>query len=257
MKIRCFLTCALFFVAITPSISHSQMQKSSVEAPLPFRGIARVVKIERRGKGYKADATYPRFLRSTPVTRLANWKLRSETEKGMAELIQQARDNAGGMGGSHSLPYGFNQTPTLHFYAPNRLVSVAVMGYTFTGGVHGNYGTDAKNYGLLRGESRPRQLNLGDFFRAGAPYRAHIEKMLLAKLRATKGTQREATFVIDGSVKSIPTELLNNFVAEKGGLRWFFPPYAVGPFFAGEHEVKLSIAELGSDFKIALLQMPR
>ncbi len=257
MKIRSFsLLCILALAGSAPHLAHAQSEKPAATSPLSFRGVARLVKIERRGTGYEADATYPRFLVSTPVTRLANWKLRTEAQRGMAELIQQARADAKEMREAKISAYGFGHTPSLHFYAPKRLISVAVMGYTFTGGVHGNYGTDTKNYGLLGGETRPRELNLGDFFRAGSPYRARVEKMLLGKLRATKGAEKEAIFVVDGTVKSLPTSLLKNFVAEKGGLRWFFPPYAVGPYAVGEFEVKLSSVELGSDFKRAMLQTP-
>lgn len=256
MKIRPLLLCVLLFLTLSPRASFSQSEKSPTASPLSFQGVARLVKIARHGKTYQADATYPRFLVLTPVTRLANWKLHTEAQKGVAGLVNQARADAKQIREMKIPAYGSDSTPSLHFYAPKRLVSVAVMGYSYLGGAHGNYGTDAKNYGLLRGETRPRELNLGDFFRAGSPYRARVEKMLLTKLRATKGAEKEATFVVDGSVKTLPTALLNNFAVEKGGLRWFFPPYAVGPYAVGEFEVKLSSAQLGTDFQRAMLRMP-
>ena len=57
---------------------------------------------------------------------------------------------------------------------------------------------------------------------------------------------------MDGTVKWVDVKLRENFVAEADGLRWVFPPYAVGPYANGNYEVKLLNRELGPQFRTAL-----
>lgn len=128
------------------------------------------------------------------------------------------------------------------------------MGWEYTGGAHGVGATSGTNFGTPVGATRPRELKLADFFTDGVAASRRINDLLMAKLRATKGTEQEASFVLDGSVKWVDKESRENFVAEKDGLRWFFGPYEMGPYAVGEFEVKLSARELGPQFRASLLR---
>ncbi len=115
-------------------------------------------------------------------------------------------------------------------------------------------GTFAYNFGTAAGQTKPRQLKLADFFTDGAAASKRVNDLLMAKLRATRGRDQEASWVIEGEVKAIDKASLQNFVAEKDGLRWFFAPYEMGPYSSGQFEVKLSARELGPKFRASLMK---
>ena len=199
--------------------------------------------IKQKNKRYEATSTFPQFRANTALIRYVNTKLRTEAKSDVAAF---ATDIASVKEwGPKDLTWSYSDTTKLYFYSPTRLISLSQTNSAFTGGAHGNYGTSGRNFALLANTTRPRELKLADFFRAGSSYQARIEGLLTSKLNA-----REASMVERKSVKN----LINNFVVQRDGLRWFFPPYSVGSYAEGEFEVKLSFSELGPDFKRALIR---
>lgn len=120
--------------------------------------------------------------------------------------------------------------------------------YLDTHGAHPNSFISTRNYGQFGG--RPKRLTLGDFFRPGSNYRAKTTVILLAKLRKNES----AMWIDDGTVKEITTDQLNNFRAAPDGLTWIFNPYEMGPYAAGYVETKLSLNDLGPDFRREMLK---
>jgi hypothetical protein len=234
-----------FSLFLSTAPAKAEEGELTMVSPLSFKGVAKLVTQRRKDKKVEMRSVYPQFLKSTPVTRLANWKLRQESQKRYQAFIDQMKkDEAEDF--EPLAPYGYDELPQLHYYYAPRLVSTAYMFYRYTGGAHGMNATIATNFGQFPSMARPKVLSLGDFF-TGTGYRKTIEKKLLDTLRAKK--DQVATWVQDGTVKSLNNAQLNNFTVSSKGLKWYFAPYDVGPYAAGEFEVLLPFNQLPSDFK--------
>ena len=202
-------------------------------------------KLERSGKNWRTTARYPVFRADMPLTRYASWQSRLEAQRQSQEQIAQFKEYLAG-DITPEAPYEFEFAPRLVFYGPN-LISLQQNIYYFTGGAHPNSVTTTRNYGLNQG--RPKRLTLGDFFRPGSNYRAATMAKVMDKLK-TQG----ADWVVDGTVKDLNTEQLNNFTVDSSGLTWIFSPYEMGPYAAGYIEARLNIGELGPNFRRELLK---
>ena len=197
---------------------------------------AQLVTIKKSGQKWQGAATYPVFSANTPVARHANGKLRAEAQQNVESTAAEFAGDT--MADAPPAKYDFQSKPTLYFQGP-KPISMGVLTYSYLGGAHGNYGIDARNYGIS--SARPRLLNLGDFFRPNSNYRAATEAKILTKLSRNE----RAEWVRNGDVKILETAQLNNFVVDAHGLRWIFGLYEVGPFSAGSIEAKLTWNELG------------
>jgi hypothetical protein len=207
--------------------------------------VYRTVKTARPGY-YTAVTRYPRFTERTPVTRLANAAIAREARGAQAAFVKAARKAQAGTGRPHA-PYEHRtEAKVSYFYAP-RLVSVTFDTLEYTGGAHPISPYWVLNFGLIDG--RAKQLVLGDLFRSGSDYRGRVTELVLRKLKAKEG----ATWVIDGSVKSLSTEQLNRFAVRPDGLTFLINQYEAGPYVAGRFEIPLTLAELGPDFRRSLI----
>jgi hypothetical protein len=117
--------------------------------------------------------------------------------------------------------------------------------YQYADGAHGDTPRTTFNFALVNGQ--PKRLQLADFFAPGMDSRRHVQALLMAKLHKDSRAQ----FI--GEVKTLSTAQLNRFVVERDGLRFWFDPYEVASYAAGPIDVKLTVAELGPDFKGSLL----
>lgn len=217
-----------------------------------WKGVATLRTMRQSSKTRTLKATYPIFSATSPVAQLAGSVLKQDAVGGYDHFEKNSRGTAKDLGLMDDLKYAYDFAPSLVRNRP-RLISATTMVYTYTGGAHGNYGTSGYVFGYPAGATKPRQLHLADFFTDTDTASKRVNDLLMAKLRATKGKEQEATWVVEGEVKWVPVSLRENFVAEADGLRWYFPPYAMGPYAAGEYEIKLTKAELGSQFRSTLL----
>jgi hypothetical protein len=247
MKTRLFL--ALFGSAAIalPSLSPSALAQQDTHSKT-WKGVASLRTLRKNGKMRKMKAEYPVFSGSRRVAQVAGLVLKQEAVNGFNGFVKESAEQLPG-----ELQYQYDLAPSLVLNRP-RLISATTLFYEFTGGAHGMYGTTGYVFGYPQGEAKPRQLHLADFFSDGAAASKRINDLLMAKLRATKGKEQEAMWVIEGEVKWVPVAIRENFVAEADGLRWYFPPYAVGPYANGEYEVKISSRELGPKFRAGLIR---
>lgn len=204
-------------------------------APRAFS--TRTLKITQRR--YEAKTRYPVFSNTGSVARLANYNLKKfavrQQESFRSEAKKMSKDYNLSMNMAHELTYVSGP-----FQGP-RLISGHFAQYQFMGGAHPMTMTFCFNFGYSNG--RAKQLTLGDFFRNDKSYQKRVTEALITKLRV-----KNADWIMDGSVKYFDVAQLNNFVAEKDGLHYYFDPYAVGSYAAGPFEVKLTAKELGSGF---------
>lgn len=226
-----------------------------------WKGVARLQKLEKKQQTRDLLALYPVFLSPSPLSRVADEVLKRDAFKRFDALEKASRGTAKSLGLEAGVKYELQVKPSLMLFKPAQFISVTTMTYAYEGGVHGFYYSTPYNFGLtsraVQGRMRqgvPVQLRLLDFFTSGQGVRERLRRQIFDKLRATKGTDAEATWTLDGTVKVVTDNQLENFVAERDGLRWFFSPYSMGPYSSGEIEVVLSPRELGSTFRAGLLR---
>jgi hypothetical protein len=187
---------------------------------------------------YLVFANHPaRSVANPALKKLAETKHRAwvvEAKKAMKELGKPfaAWEHEIAMHVSH-------QTP--------KLLTVGISTYSYTGGAHPNHWIEFHSFGTAMG--KVRQLTLKDFFQPGFDSAQHVSKLVIQKLKSAEG----ADWVQSGEVKRLDAKMLQRFTPDKGGMVWFFNPYDVGPYAAGDFEVKLTLAELGPKFKRSML----
>ena len=243
------LSAATLAAPIFSEIAHAQKDDDFQRS---WRGVATLKTLAKKDKRRDISVIYPIFSGHRAVAQVAGLKLKRDAIGGYNGFVKESREPDADW--KNDAPeYELDSVPTLVANLPH-FISVIVMDWQYTGGAHGFGGTSGYNFGVPAGASRPRQLKLADFFTDGAASSRRINDLLMAKLRATKGTEQEALWVLDGSVKWVSKMSRENFVAEKDGLHWFFSPYEMAPYAAGEFEVKLSPRELGPKYRASLLR---
>ncbi len=204
-------------------------------------------KVEKKLPGFKLTATVPVFSARTPVALMANnamtaW-VTSEHAHFVKELGKPPKD-------SPTKEYTWDTTPTVsYFYAP-RLASVSFLVYSDSGGPHPNHWYRTFNYGVTDGKAK--RLKITDLFTKGinaADIKQQITDLLLNKARLDE----RAMFVNDGTVTKLSDDVLNSFILERDGIKYLIGPYEFGPYAVGDFEYKLSLSELGPDFRRTLI----
>ena len=193
-------------------------------------------------KYYYAKSSYPVLRGESPLARLADTTLEHWAQTQQSQFVSQARhDFAHGAAQYAPNGYGYEVSVAYRYARPFRLFSVCLEQYEDTGGAHPNTFRFTFNFGLVHG--RPQRLTLGDFFTPESDYRTRVQSLLLARLHKDS----RAAFI--GQYRALTAAQLNHFVVERGGLRFYFDPYEVGPYAAGPIDVMLTAAELGPDFR--------
>jgi hypothetical protein len=187
------------------------------------------------GRALRASATYPTFTGRGPVVALANRSLRAAAEQGLREFRAQGRRDLGKQP-SHPGPWDYEAKPYITLAEP-RLISVHFALSEYTGGAHGMLNFDAYTFGLVSGRSR--LLKLRDLFRSGERDVKALSPLLIAKLKAGD----RASLVKSGDVKSIDAGSTQWSLSRKA-ITFLFPPYELGSYAEGPHEVKLLFSEL-------------
>lgn len=260
MKIRLSALAGASLLFSTLALAQSE-QDTSNNYIKTWKGIARLQRLEKKQATRDLLAVYPLFPSPSPLARVAGEVLKRDAFKRFGALEKASRGTAKTLGLEVGMKYQLEDTPSLVLFKPAQLISVTTMTYSYEGGVHGFYYSTPYNFGFTsravkgrRHQEVPVRLRLLDFFTNGKGVRERVRRQIFDKLRATKGSDAEATWTLDGTVKVVTDNQLENFVAERGGLRWFFSPYSMGPYSSGEIEVLLSPLELGSTFRAGLLR---
>ena len=203
-------------------------------------------KIEAKKKDlYETTSRYLEFSTTHPLASIINPELKlmaaNEQKRWVAEVVEMQKE------------YKMNTPWTQEFgmeaaYVTPKLASITIMREGYTGGAHGYGFTDTRNFGLVNG--KPKKLTLEDFFDPTFKPGPYVSKLIVAKLKKEEG----ADWVHNGEFKKVEPKQLQRFSASPNGLTWYFNAYEVGPYAAGDFEVKLSVAELGAKFKKGMLK---
>ena len=244
---------AAIVVAPLSPVAFAQGEDTTNDYKRTWAGVATLKTLRKTGKTRELSAAYPVFGDSRPVAQVAGLVLKQEAVRGFNGFEKDSRGTAKQLDLHDGMKYAFELKPSLVLNRPH-LISATTLFYQFTGGAHGLYGTTGYVFGFPNGAAKPRQLHLADFFTDGAAAKKRVNDLLMAKLRATKGKEQTADWVLDGEMKSVDQTLLENFVADKDGLTWYFGTYAMGSYAVGEFEVPLTRSELGPNFRASLLR---
>lgn len=193
---------------------------------------------------YSLKASYPVLEGNSPLATFANRTLADWVRAQQQTFLAMAKKSLG-HGRPEFAPYESQIDSFSHYDAAPRLYSVGMENYQYADGAHGDTPRTTFNFALVNGQ--PKRLQLADFFAPGTDSRRHVQVLLMAKLHKDSRAQ----FI--GEVKTLSTAQLNRFVIERDGLRFWFDPYEVASYAAGPIDVKLTVAELGPDFKRSLL----
>ncbi len=202
---------------------------------------------------YRAETTYPHFRETSPLTRFANskiveWVKRDQadhilTAEEAAEIRKRDQEQAKKYGGWSNLPWEYNAGCQVTMFRPNNLISILCKVFEYTGGAHPNTTYQAFNFGHLAGHDRT--LTLSDFFRQGGRPPEGIRKIIAKKAKNPEGNSV-------GKIEINDTEV-DKFVVEPDGLRFVFNQCEIAACYAGELEAKVTIKDLGSDFRRDIL----
>ncbi|RYG72643.1 DUF3298/DUF4163 domain-containing protein [bacterium] len=221
--------------------------------PRTWKNVASLRSLTKNSATLKVKAVYPVFSGTRPVAQVAGLVIKRDVMNGFESFVKNSQGSKDELGLRGNMKYEYLSLPTLEMNRP-RLISATSLLYEFSGGAHGNSATATYVFGYPVLSSKPRRLKLSDFFTDGDAAYKRVHSLLMAKLRATKGKEQYASFIIDGEVKSLSRAMLETFVATPTGLKWYFDPYAVAPYAAGSFEVKATIKELGPKFRAAMLK---
>ncbi len=195
---------------------------------------------------YKAVATYPKFSERTKVARETNGLILRWIRKEQQRFVKEARKTQESLGMPtapyhHAIDYVVRHADTM------ALISVQCEVYQYTGGAHGNSAFVVFNVGIVDGKAR--RVTLADFFGSDTSYSLWISDTLLSRLKQDD----RATFIREGTVRTLTKDQLELFVVQEDGLLFLFNRYDVGPYSAGTFSVKLTLAELGENFNRSLI----
>jgi hypothetical protein len=136
-------------------------------------------------------------------------------------------------------------------FQTSKLVTLAFDNYAYTGGAHGNYGTEFKVLDLTKNKS----LALADILTEGGI--AKLQPKLEASFRKQFNLQ-PGDSLTDGGLFENKIEPNDNICVTGSGLEFVYNPYEIGPYAMGEIELFIPFTELTEylkpDFKNLLNQ---
>ena len=187
MKTRLFIVLLGAATLVAPTLSPLALaQSESKTTNKTWKGVATLRTLRSKSKNGDLVAAYPVFGGSRRVAQVAGLALKRDAIGSFNEYKKKSRTGTG-----IGLPYELEVNSELVLNRP-RFISTWVYTSTFDGGAHGYTNTVGYNFGVPNGETKARRLLLADFFTDGQAASKRINDLLMAKLRATTGTDQEA-----------------------------------------------------------------
>lgn len=182
------------------------------------------ITIREETNGYSIDATYPVLCHPYANVIIRNWV--TDTVFSLKKL--EPGHDLSDFPHKYTLNIDYAVWP-----AGARLASVKLDVTTYTGGAHGNHWP--MTWVFDRATGNP--LDLGDLF--GDPETAlpHISNLVRPVLQNALGDMYVPD-MLDAGIDPMERNF-NRFILTKEGVAFFFAPYQVGPFAAGEQAVTL------------------
>lgn len=210
---------------------------------LPVSAAEVVLKRSKAGY-YSAEARLP-DAKGTPFAALAQRTCVQWAKQDMANFVKVTEEILRDVKGARGR-CSYETTGKITYRSP-RLLSVLLDNYEYAGGAHPSHAYKTFTFGMVDG--KPKQMKLADFFRSASDYKQQVSDAVINKLMLDEN----AIWVLNGEMKKLNAAQLERFVVEPDGLRFLINEYEAGPYAVGRFEIKLTMQELGTDFKRALI----
>jgi hypothetical protein len=158
---------------------------------------------------WTASTSCPHFNGTSPVITFANADLKRDAIRTMAKFVADLKEGPTDEG---KPPYQWEMDMSPAMSVANRnLISLNFADYEGTWGAHPNTEFECYSYGLVHGE--PKQLKLNDLFLSDTDGAEQVNRIAMAYLK-----KNQASFVEDGTVKTLPKETLESFIITPTGI---------------------------------------
>lgn len=219
------------------------LSPASTELSLPIspghRLIKKALTLHGRSLGFIQSV---HFDGSNSLVAFANKDLLNTLEASGKDFVDQAAPLASGKDKDleELKRYDFEAVPT-EIYVGNRVLSVVIQYFQDTGGAHPMTNYIGYNYGYVNG--KPARILIADPFKPKTNLEDVVGKPTVQMLK-DKGAMW--FWVTDESLKmkSLTTEMLDNFSLTQTGLKFWFNPYEVGPYAQGFFNTSLKYADI-------------
>lgn len=219
---RILATTLLLGLLAVPVQAQNPLEANSA----PVRGIAGDIHISEKLPKLEVEATYPALFNPRASASLRDW-----VQKNLHEFkVMTAEDDLS------EFPWGYDYWLNYKAWQPGSVLSVKLQRSEYTGGAHPNHWPITMLFHAETGQA----LSVDDVFVNPEQAAAPVAAMLTPKLKV-----RLQEMEMDGWIEEGVGRALDTFVATKDGLLFFFAPYAVAPYVAGEQEALLTYDELG------------
>lgn len=208
-----------------------------VSGPFQLVQVARYEQMkEIRADGVEASVAWPVFIASAlPLQDISDFA-RLSAFSSLEEFIVDAEGVSTEF--PEIPPWSMTYQCSLKYYS-DRIISLLVENYAYTGGAHGNTGYRSLNFRVHPEDAE--LLGYKDLFLPGSPWLKALSDRCMADLR-----EQEAQWVLDGTVTGFTEEDLRVFLITPRGLRIIFVPYQVGPYSNGPHDVLIPYESLAN-----------
>ncbi len=202
------------------------------------------LRIFKRGTCLVCSAEYPEFYSVQPFAQALNryfaQEARNELEAALLEkwtpLSVEEQWNELRSGPSYTSEW-YAQT-SWHIVSINeRSCSMLEDASSYAGGVHGISLFITRN--LIWEKECLREVQVDELFLENSPWQKRLTEMTLARLK-----QMRARYIVAEGEKAMPPEFWKRFTFSKDGLRFYFDPYAVGPYADGSFVVLVKWSEV-------------
>jgi hypothetical protein len=187
---------------------------------------------KRQGESLEVTLSYPYFLSTSLAWQQVNDALVKSIKQYPLEFIYEAR--AYHAETDHQFHW-FQQVDLSIEYYSETLVSLLGKNREYSGGAHGNFYYQSRNFWIKENEAI--LLKLSDLFLPG--YIKPLSDECITSLQA-----QGASDVVKGQITSFKEEELSRFLITARGLSLYFDPYAVGAYSEGSFSVKIPYIKL-------------
>lgn len=181
----------------------------------------------------RVEVRYPLFAED-PRYEIVAAVTEEDARQRFDEWIGIARDEQVFLGSPFRMDIATWYTP---IWSDERVLSLLYSSYSYLGGAHGMI--DFSSMLFLRREGVFRPARLEELFVPGAPWERPLSDLVVASLREQGASDIEA-----GTITRFDRASLSTFTVTPGGIRFYFPPYAVGAYAEGPYEASIPWAEL-------------
>jgi peptidoglycan-N-acetylmuramic acid deacetylase PdaC-like protein/uncharacterized protein DUF3298 len=214
---------------------NGKLQLGTEEYDLNLHEVASVLCSEKKLNRLETKIEYPIFLMESDflnqINKIQNNDLNTKSKEFFAEGLEYWLKTP-----EFFVGYSLFCQNEIEYYSEN-LISLLQTKYAYTGGAHGNTKFHVFNY-YAQNDSI-KTIKLDDLFLPEQDFITDLSNMCIKVLK-----QKNASYVVDGSINKISAEELQNFTFTMKSLNFHFEQYLMGCYAEGTFTVEISWQDL-------------